>query len=161
MTQVLIGKERIPVVYVHNIWTDKRAAGVLVGVALVALLAISGIYAVYPLKGLGFSSIGWYMLGGSAIIAVVEVAVIIAWVKKSEPTFHPDKKYFASLDRFHKHEKGFDFLVFPKDRRAFVAIYVQDGASKQFRIFKNNEIVAMFLDNIQETHPWTQPDDLT
>ena len=161
MSSIVIGKEQIPVVYVHNIWSDKRSAGVLVGVALAALLAISGIYAVYPLKGLGFSSIGWYMLGGAAVIGVVEAAVIIAWIKKSEPTFHADKKYFGSLDRFKKHVQAFDFLVFPKDSRAFIAIYVQDGASRQFRIFKNNEIVATFLGNIQETHPWVQPDDLT
>lgn len=159
MTGVLIGKEQIPVVYVHNIWSDKRSAGVLVGVALAALLIISGIYAVYPLKGLGFSSVGWYMLGGGVVLGVVEAAVIITWIKKSEPEFLAGKKNFASLDRFKSHEQAYDFSVFPEDSRAFVAVYVQDGNSRQFRIFKNNEIVGMFFKNIQETHPWVQPED--
>ncbi len=157
MTEVLIGKELIPVVYVHNIWTDKCSAAVLVGVALVALLTIAGIYAVYPLKGLGFSSVGWWMLGSAAVLGVLEAAVIIAWIKKSEPEFHPDKKTFASLDHFKGRGPAYDFVVFPKDSHAFVAVYVQDGISRQFRIFKNNEIVGMFLKNIQETHPWVQP----
>ena len=157
MTQVLIGKEQIPVVYVHNIWTEKRSAGVLVGVALAALLGISGIYAIYPLEGLGFSSVGWYMLGAAAVLGVVEAAVIFAWIKKSEPEFHVDKKSFTSLDRFKTHERGYDYFVFPEDTQGFVAIYVKDGNSRQFRIFKDNEIVGMFLKNIQETHPWVQP----
>ena len=61
MAEVMIGKERVAIEYVHNIWTQKRSAGLLVGIALVALLAIAGLYAVYPLKGLGFSSVGWWM----------------------------------------------------------------------------------------------------
>lgn len=161
MGKVIIGREAIQIEYAHNIWSEKRTTGVLVGVALIALLSIAGIYVIYPLKGLGFSSIGWWMLGSAAILAVVEASIILSWIQQSEPELQVDKKIFANLDRFKEHERGYDFSVFPHSTRGFVALYLKDGTHHQFRVFKNNEVVGIFLENIRETHPWVQQTDLS
>ncbi|MFC2049263.1 hypothetical protein ACFLR2_01145 [Chlamydiota bacterium] len=150
---VAIDGKNIPVKYAHNIWTDKRSAGFIVGVALVALLTVAGVYAVWPLKGIGLSSVGWWMLGSAEVLAMVEVIVVVAWVKRSEPQFQVGNQ-FSSLARFENEDKAFDFAKFETNGHSYVAVFVKEGRSRHFRIFRDNEIFGEFWSNIKKTHKW-------
>lgn len=161
MAVAMVGNERVEVKFAHNIWTDKQAVGLIAGVALIALLAVAGSYAICPLRGLGLSSVGWWMLGSSALIGIVELAVVLVLIKQSEAHLKTDKHKFANLDRFQGKERAFDYLIFEEKGHSFIAFYIQDGASKQFRVFRNNEISGLFLENIMETHEWVLPEQLS
>jgi hypothetical protein len=153
---VRIGDETVKVIYANNFWTDGRTASFVLGVTLVALMAIAGTYAVYPLQDLGFSSFGWGLIGGAGVLAGLEVALVLMWVRQSKPTFQLHNSRFADLHRFQE-EKAFDFYRFEENNLSFVSFFIKTGEDKRFVVSCDNHLSESFLNQIKQTHRWIPP----
>jgi len=126
-----------------------------VGVALIAIVAIGGIYAVWPLRDLGLSSIGWWMIGGAAILGAIEIGIVLRMIKQSEPiSLDVTKKFLLSkLDQSPK-DLAYSCKAFKDDDRDFVAYLVKEGSHKELLIYLDNKLQNKFLASINEHYLW-------
>jgi|GEM_PF-5221627 len=159
MATIRLEGENVNVVYAHNIFTENRITGLVVSVALTALLAFVGTCMVWPLKDFEFSSIGWWMIGTASLIVAVQMAVFMTLIKQSHPSL-PNIRRFSSLERFQEHENAYDFSIFNDNGNSYIMFLIKEGDKKEVRVFIENEISGQYDDNLGKKHHLVLPDQL-
>lgn len=152
---VRIGDESVRVTYAHNIWTDGRTAALALTVALAALMVIAAIYAIIPLKDLGFTTFGWGLIGGAAGIVGLNISLVLIWMRQSRPSFKLDTTQFSSLHRFQNKILAYDFYAFTEDGLPFVTFFQKKGDDKQFLVMCDNHLSETHLSKLEKTHSYT------